>query len=48
MTRAGGDATFADLAIQLVTSRQFRHRANRVDAAPATEGQPSSGADNNP
>jgi Protein of unknown function (DUF1585) len=46
MTRAGGDATFADLAVQLVTSRQFRHRANRVDATPATEGQPSSGAVN--
>ena len=35
MTAAGPDATFADLAVQIVTSRQFRHRAGD-DAAPAT------------
>ena len=26
ITAAGGDATFSDLAIKIVSSRQFRHR----------------------
>ncbi len=49
MVSAGGDVTFSDLAVRIVTSRQFRHRAGRLDAAPApataghssTAGQPS-------
>lgn len=35
MVDAGGDATFSDLALRIVTSRQFRNRAGRLDAAPA-------------
>ena len=27
MTAAGSSTTFADLAVKIVTSRQFRHRA---------------------
>jgi hypothetical protein len=34
MTAAGHDATFSDLAIKIVTSRQFRHRAGDDGAAP--------------
>jgi mono/diheme cytochrome c family protein len=49
MVSAGGDVTFSDLAIRIVTSRQFRNRAGRAGAAPApataghssTAGQPS-------
>jgi mono/diheme cytochrome c family protein len=41
MTGAGGEATFADLAVRVVTSRQFRNRAG-LDATPApAEAQPS-------
>jgi hypothetical protein len=37
MAAAGHDATFSDLAIKIVSSRQFRHRAADVGAAaPAT------------
>jgi len=37
MTAAGHDATFSDLAMKIVTSRQFRHRAgDDGNAAPAT------------
>jgi hypothetical protein len=37
MAAAGHDATFSDLAIKIVSSRQFRHRATDVGAAaPAT------------
>jgi hypothetical protein len=36
MMSAGGDATFSDLAIRIVTSRQFRNRAGRADVAPAS------------
>jgi hypothetical protein len=35
MVSSGGDVTFSDLAIKIVTSRQFRNRAGRLDAAPA-------------
>ena len=34
MAAAGHDATFSDLAIKIVTSRQFRHRAGDAGAAP--------------
>jgi hypothetical protein len=34
MTAAGHDATFSDLAIKIVTSRQFRHRAGDESPAP--------------
>jgi hypothetical protein len=48
MTAAGHDATFSDLAIKIVTSRQFRHRAgDDGHAAPATNAttgnQPTAG-----
>ena len=33
MVAAGGDATFSQLAAEIVTSRQFRNRAGRDDAA---------------
>ena len=33
MTAAGGEASFADLAAKIVTSRQFRNRLGDVDAA---------------
>jgi hypothetical protein len=33
MTAAGGEASFADLAVRIVISRQFRNRAGD-DAAP--------------
>ena len=32
---AGGDASFSDLAVKIVTSRQFRNRAGDDDASPA-------------
>jgi uncharacterized protein DUF1585 len=54
MVKAGGDATFADLATRIVTSRQFRHRARGTDLPPALvpshtpESPTSSGAENNP
>jgi mono/diheme cytochrome c family protein len=35
MMKAGGDASFADLATRVVTSRQFRSRAALADTAPA-------------
>ena len=35
MVRAGGDASFTDLAVAVATSRQFRYRADRqADVAP--------------
>ena len=34
MMEAGGEATFADLALKIVTSRQFRYRAGD-DSTPA-------------
>jgi hypothetical protein len=52
MVAAGGDATFADLATRVVTSRQFRHRARGGAAQPGPvpshgpEAQTSSGAEN--
>ena len=54
MLKAGGDATFTDLATRVVTSRQFRNRARGVDMPPALvpshgpESPTSSGAENNP
>jgi hypothetical protein len=54
MVKAGGDATFADLATRIVTSRQFRHRARGSDLPPALapphapESSTTSGAENNP
>jgi hypothetical protein len=54
MLKAGGDATFTDLATQVVTSRQFRNRARGADMPPALvpsnvpEPPTSSGAENNP
>ena len=35
MTANGGDASFADLAVKIVTSRQFRHRAAEEAATEA-------------
>jgi hypothetical protein len=35
MTAAGGGATISDLAVRIVTSRQFRHRAADIAAPPA-------------
>ena len=37
MTAAGGAASFADLAVKIVTSRQFRNRAGEGVAAPAAK-----------
>jgi mono/diheme cytochrome c family protein len=59
MVKAGGGASFADLAVQLVTSRQFRNRAPGAAAppvpapAPATPGESATSAaapaaENNP
>jgi hypothetical protein len=36
MMEAGGDATFADLALKIVTSRQFRNRAGDDSTPSAT------------
>ena len=52
MVKAGGDATFADLATRIITSRQFRHRARGTDLPPALvpahtpESPTSSGVEN--
>jgi len=52
MLKAGGDATFTDLATRVITSRQFRHRARGADLpptlVPTPESPTSSGAENNP
>ncbi len=40
MVRQGGDASFADLAVRIVTSRQFRHRVGTA-TAPSTPAAPS-------
>jgi mono/diheme cytochrome c family protein len=52
MVKAGGDATFAELATRVVTSRQFRNRARATDLAPvpvpAPDSQTPSGVENNP
>ena len=52
MLKAGGDATFTDLATRVITSRQFRHRARGADLPPSLvptpESPTSSGAENNP
>ncbi|MEO6567152.1 MAG: DUF1592 domain-containing protein, partial [Opitutaceae bacterium] len=37
MVAAGGDATFADLATKIVTSRQFRNRQGQDDVAVVTQ-----------
>jgi len=37
MTAAGGNASFSDLALKIVTSRQFRNRAGD-DGVPAEAG----------
>jgi hypothetical protein len=42
MTAAGHEATFSDLAVKIVTSRQFRHRAGDDGAAPLAT-SPSNG-----
>ena len=39
MTAAGGDATFSDLAIKVVTSRQFRNRAGEQIAPAAAKSE---------
>ena len=42
MAAAGGGASFADLAVKIVTSRQFRNRVTNDDAAPASlQGPPT-------
>jgi hypothetical protein len=52
MVKAGGDATFTELATRVVTSRQFRNRARGADLPPAlapsqaAEPPTSSGAEN--
>ncbi len=38
MVAAGGNATFANLAVKIATSRQFRNRAGDADTAPGTSG----------
>jgi len=57
MVKAGGDATFTDLATRVVTSRQFRNRARGADLPPAPAPAPartpdtptaSAGVENNP
>jgi len=57
MVKAGGDATFTDLATRVVTSRQFRNRARGADLPPAPAPPPSrvpdtptasAGVENNP
>jgi hypothetical protein len=44
MIAAGGNATFADLAVQVVTSRQFRNHEGRGDDAPVATSLPSPSA----
>jgi hypothetical protein len=57
MIKAGGEASFADLATRIVTSRQFRHRAGLDALPPPGDSQPaatqplgtqSAGPGNNP
>lgn len=43
MTADGGAATFADLAVKVVTSRQFRHHQGQAETAPESEGPPATG-----
>ncbi len=38
MTAAGGEASFADLAVRIVTSRQFRNRAGEDGGPPPRRG----------
>ena len=33
MTAAGGDASFSDLAVKIVTSRQFRNRVGETSGS---------------
>ncbi len=47
MTAAGHDATFPELAIKIVTSRQFRHRAGDDGAAQAPRTRPLRQAQSN-
>jgi len=44
MIAAGGGASFSDLAIKIVTSRQFRHRAGEPINAPAATPAPAASA----
>ncbi len=44
MTAAGGSASFADLAVRIVTSRQFRHRASNDDGPSGQRIEPAAGA----
>jgi hypothetical protein len=37
MVAAGGNASFADLSVQIVSSRQFRHRQGETDAPAASQ-----------
>jgi hypothetical protein len=41
LTKPGGDATFSQLAAEIVSSRQFRYRREREDTSPASSPQPS-------
>ena len=43
LTKAGGTATFSDLAVTIVTSRQFRNRAgeDQVTSAPTAAATPN-------
>ena len=43
MTAAGGNATFSDLAIKIVSSRQFRNRQGQDDVPPGPRPQPADG-----
>jgi mono/diheme cytochrome c family protein len=43
MTAAGGRASFSDLAIKIVTSRQFRNRLGEESAATAQSSRPAPG-----
>ena len=40
MTKAGGDATFSQLATEIVTSKQFRYRREREDSPPHRRNRP--------
>jgi hypothetical protein len=38
---AGGDASFADVAVRIITSRQFRHRSADEAVEPEPGAEPS-------
>jgi hypothetical protein len=44
MTTAGGSASFSDLAVKIVTSRQFRNRVGETEAPSGTKTEAAAGA----